>query len=60
MGPSWMPDSSRIIFVKNDRQEYNPYRRLSAPSGLDRLVGRSAPCGEEHSPGLVWAAKIDF
>jgi Tol biopolymer transport system component len=24
MGPSWMPDSSRIVFVKNDRQEYNP------------------------------------
>jgi Tol biopolymer transport system component len=24
MGPAWMPDSSRIVFVKNDRQEYNP------------------------------------
>jgi len=24
MGPAWMPDSSRISFVKNDRQEYNP------------------------------------
>ena len=24
LGPAWMPDSSRIIFVKNDRQEYNP------------------------------------
>jgi Tol biopolymer transport system component len=24
VGPSWMPDSSRIVFVKNDRQEYNP------------------------------------
>jgi len=23
-GPAWMPDSNRIIFVKNDRQEYNP------------------------------------
>lgn len=23
-GPAWMPDSSRIVFVKNDRQEYNP------------------------------------
>ena len=24
MGPAWLPDSSRIVFVKNDRQEYNP------------------------------------
>ena len=24
IGPSWMPDSNRIVFVKNDRQEYNP------------------------------------
>ena len=24
VGPAWMPDSSRIVFVKNDRQEYNP------------------------------------
>jgi Tol biopolymer transport system component len=23
-GPAWMPDSSRILYVKNDRQEYNP------------------------------------
>lgn len=24
VGPAWMPDSNRIVFVKNDRQEYNP------------------------------------
>ncbi|MGE5172923.1 MAG: TolB family protein [Betaproteobacteria bacterium] len=24
VGPGWMPDSRRIVFVKNDRQEYNP------------------------------------
>ena len=23
-GPAWMPDSKRIIYVKNDRQAYNP------------------------------------
>jgi len=23
-GPAWMPDSNRIVYVKNDRQEYNP------------------------------------
>jgi Tol biopolymer transport system component len=23
-GPAWMPDSARIVYVKNDRQEYNP------------------------------------
>jgi Tol biopolymer transport system component len=23
-GPAWMPDSDRIVYVKNDRQEYNP------------------------------------
>ena len=24
VGPAWMPDSSRLLFVKNHRQEYNP------------------------------------
>ena len=23
-GPAWMPDSARIVYVKNDRHEYNP------------------------------------
>ena len=23
-GPAWMPDSHRIVYVKNDRHEYNP------------------------------------
>ncbi len=23
-GPAWTPDSTRIVYVKNDRQEYNP------------------------------------
>jgi Tol biopolymer transport system component len=23
-GPTWMPDSNRIVFVKNDRKSYNP------------------------------------
>ena len=23
-GPAWMPDSNRIVYVKNDRQAYNP------------------------------------
>lgn len=23
-GPAWLPDSSGLVFVKNDRQEYNP------------------------------------
>jgi len=24
VGPAWMPDSNRIVFVKNDRHEYHP------------------------------------
>jgi Tol biopolymer transport system component len=23
-GPAWMPDSGRIVYVKNDKHEYNP------------------------------------
>jgi len=23
-GPAWMPDSNRVVYVKNDRQAYNP------------------------------------
>ena len=36
-GPAWMPDSSRIVYVKNDRQEYHPIYVVNVSSRTARL-----------------------
>jgi Tol biopolymer transport system component len=35
-GPAWMPDGAGIVFVKNDRQEYNPIHVVELASGVER------------------------
>ena len=35
-GPAWMPDGAGIVFVKNDRQEYNPIHIVELASGVER------------------------
>jgi len=37
-GPAWMPDSNRIIFVKNDRLEYNPLYVADIKQGTVALI----------------------
>jgi Tol biopolymer transport system component len=37
-GPAWMPDSSRIVYVKNDRQEYHPIYVVNIGDKVSRLV----------------------
>jgi Tol biopolymer transport system component len=37
-GPAWMPDSSRIVYVKNDRQEYHPLYVVNVLDGMPRLL----------------------
>ncbi|OGP76680.1 MAG: hypothetical protein A2Z13_07485 [Deltaproteobacteria bacterium RBG_16_64_85] len=37
-GPAWMPDSAGIVYVKNDRQEYNPIYIVDFKSGTERPV----------------------
>ncbi len=37
-GPAWLPDSARIIYVKNDRQEYNPIFIVDVNDRTSRLL----------------------
>lgn len=37
-GPAWMPDSSRIVYVKNDRQEYHPIYVVTIADKAGKLL----------------------
>lgn len=37
-GPAWMPDSKRIIYVKNDRKAYNPLYVMDIEKGTSVLL----------------------
>lgn len=37
-GPAWMPDSERIVYVKNDRQEYNPLYVVGVKDRVSALI----------------------
>lgn len=37
-GPAWMPDSVRIVFVKDARQEYNPLYVVDSETGAAALI----------------------
>ncbi len=37
-GPAWMPDSARIVYVRNDRQEYNPIYVADLVRKTNRLL----------------------
>ena len=37
-GPAWMPDSSRIVYIKNDEQAYNPIHVVDIKEGTDRII----------------------
>jgi len=36
-GPAWMPDSKRIVYVKNDRQEYHPLYVVNVNDRANKL-----------------------
>ncbi|MEK6745283.1 MAG: hypothetical protein AABZ15_16840 [Nitrospirota bacterium] len=37
-GPAWMPDGSRIVYVKNDRQEYHPIYVVNIADKVGKLL----------------------
>ena len=52
-GPAWMPDSARILYVKNERQEYNPLyvadvaQRTSRPIRTDTRMNHDVACSTD-------------
>jgi Tol biopolymer transport system component len=62
-GPSWMPDSSRIVFVKNDRHEYNPIyvadlrQKTIAPIKTDTKMNHDITCSADGT--IAFRAQVD-
>ena len=63
IGPSWMPDSSRIVFVKNDRQEYNPIyvadlkQKTIVPLKTDTKMNHDIACSADGT--IAFRAQVD-
>ena len=62
-GPAWMPDSNRIVFVKNDRQEYNPLsvadvkRKTVMTIKTDTKMNHDATCSVDGT--IAFRAQVD-
>ena len=63
VGPSWMPDSSRIVFVKNDRREYNPIyvadlkQKTTLPLKTDTKMNHDITCSSDGT--IAFRAQVD-
>ncbi len=62
-GPAWMPDSNRIVFVKNDRQEYNPLyivdvaQKTVLPIRTETKMNHDVACSADGS--IAFRAQVD-
>jgi Tol biopolymer transport system component len=62
-GPAWMPDSARIVYVKNDRQEYNPLytadiaQKTSMPIKTDTKMNHDVACSVDGT--IAFRAQVD-
>jgi Tol biopolymer transport system component len=63
VGPAWMPDSKRIVFVKNDRQEYNPIYladlegKTVTPLKTDTKMNHDIMCSADGT--IAFRAQVD-
>ena len=62
-GPAWMPDSSRIVYVKNDRHEYHPIYVVNIRDGIAKLfrtdtkMNHDVACSPEGT--IAFRAQVD-
>ncbi len=62
-GPAWMPDGAGIVFVKNDRMEYNPLHIVELATGIERPVttgtkmNHDAACAPDGT--IAFRAQVD-
>jgi Tol biopolymer transport system component len=62
-GPAWMPDSARIVYVKNDRQEYNPIYvvdirdKTSVLLKTDTKMNHDVSCSSDGT--IAFRAQVD-
>jgi Tol biopolymer transport system component len=63
VGPAWMPDSRRIVFVKNHRQEYNPIyvadlkEKAVRPLKTDTKMNHDVTCSADGM--IAFRAQVD-
>jgi len=62
-GPAWMPDSAGIVYVKNDRHEYNPIYIVDFKHGTERPVRTGTKMNHDLSCSpdglLAFRAQVD-
>ena len=62
-GPAWMPDSRRIVYVKNDRQEYHPLYVVSVADRSSKLFRTDTKMNHDISCGpdgtIAFRAQVD-
>lgn len=62
-GPAWLPDSARIIYVKDDRQEYNPLyvvdvnTKVSALLKTDTKMNHDVSCAPDGT--IAFRAQVN-
>jgi len=62
-GPSWMPDSNGIFYVKNDRQEYNPIyvadvkQKTTFPLRTETKMNHDIACSADGT--IAFRAQVD-
>ncbi len=63
VGPAWMPDSNKIVYVKNDRQDYNPIyvadirRKTSMLLKTDTKMNHDLSCSPDGT--ISFRAQVD-
>jgi len=63
VGPAWMSDSSRIVFVKNERQEYNPIyladlkEKTTIPLKTETKMNHDITCSADGT--IAFRAQVD-
>jgi len=62
-GPAWMPDNNRIIYVKNDRQEFNPLYvadvklKTNVPIKTDTKMNHDVSCARDGT--IAFRAQVN-
>jgi Tol biopolymer transport system component len=62
-GPAWMPDSGRIVYVKNDRLEYHPIYvvnvadKVSRPLQTETKMNHDVACSPDGT--IAFRAQVD-
>jgi Tol biopolymer transport system component len=62
-GPAWMPDSKRIVYVKNDRHDYHPIYVVNISDRTDRRVATGTKMNHDITCGpdgtIAFRAQVD-